>query len=37
MDVNKFTIERVIKKVINYMSNGKDMIVHLIIGLIKKT
>ena len=25
------------KKVINYMSNGKVMIVHLIAGLIKKT
>ena len=25
------------KKVINYMSNGKVMIVHLIVGLIKKT
>ena len=25
------------KKVINYISNGKDMITHLIVGLIKKT
>ena len=25
------------EKVINYMSNGKDMIFHLIVGLIKKT
>ena len=25
------------KKVINYMSNGKDMKIHLIVGLIKKT
>ena len=33
----KFKIEKVIKKkVINYMSNGKAMIVHLIAGLIKK-
>ena len=30
-------IEKVIKKEINYMSNGKDMIIHLIAGLIKKT
>ena len=22
---------------LNYMSNGKDMIIHLIVGLIKKT
>ena len=31
-------IERVIKKkkVINYMSNGKFMIIYLIVGLIKK-
>ena len=34
----EFRIEKVIKrKVINYMSNGKVMIVHLIAGLIKKT
>ena len=25
------------EKEINYMSNGKDMIIHLIAGLIKKT
>ena len=25
------------KKVISYMSNGKDMIIHLLAGLIKKT
>ena len=25
------------QEVINYMSNGKDMIIHLIAGLIKKT
>ena len=25
------------EKVINYMSNGKDIIIHLIVGLIKKT
>ena len=30
-------IEKVIKKEINYMSNGKDMIIHLIAGPIKKT
>ena len=34
----EFRIEKVIKnRVINYMSNGKVMIVHLIAGLIKKT
>ena len=34
----QFRIEKVIsKRVINYMSNGKDMIIHLIAGLIKKT
>ena len=34
----EFRIEKVIKKkVINYMSNGKNMIIHLIAGLIKKT
>ena len=33
----EFRIEKVIKrKVINYLSNGKDMIIHLIVGLIKK-
>ena len=25
------------QKEINYMSNGKDMVIHLIVGLIKKT
>ena len=34
----KFRIEKAIKrKGDNYMSNGKVMIVHLIVGLIKKT
>ena len=33
----EFRIEKVIKKAINYMSNGKDVIVHLIAGSIKKT
>ena len=34
----EFRIKKVIKKnVINHMSNGKVMIVHLIAGLIKKT
>ena len=34
----EFMIEKVIKKkVINYMSNGKVIIVYLIAGLIKKT
>ena len=34
----KFRIEKVIKKnSINYMSNGKVIIIHLIAGLIKKT
>ena len=33
----EFRIEKVInKKGDNYMSNGKDMIIHLIVGLIKK-
>ena len=33
----KFRLEKVIKKKeINYMSNGKDMIILLIAGLIKK-
>ena len=33
----KFRIEKVIKKkVINCMSNGKDTIIHLIVGLIKR-
>ena len=35
---HEFRVEKVIKKkVINYMSNGKVMIVDLIAGLIKKT
>ena len=35
--IKKNSIEKVIKKkVMNYMSNGKFMIVHLIVGLIKK-
>ena len=34
----KFRMEKVIKKKeTSYMSNGKDMIIHLIAGLIKKT
>ena len=34
----EFRIERVKrKKLINYMLNGKVLIVHLIVGLIKKT
>ena len=33
----KFRIEKVLEKVINCMSNGKDMIIHLIVGLIKTT
>ena len=34
----EFRIERkLLKKVINYMSNGKGIIIHLIVGLIKKT
>ena len=33
----KFRIKKVIKKkVMNYILNGKDMIIHLIVGLIKK-
>ena len=33
----EFKIEKVIKeKVIKYTSNGKDMIIHLIAGLIKQ-
>ena len=33
----EFRIEKKLRrKVINYMSNGKDMIIHLIAGLIKK-
>ena len=34
----KFRTEKIIKeKVINCMSNGKNMIIHLIVGLTKKT
>ena len=33
----EFKIEKVIKKKGNNMINGKDMIIHLIAGLIKKT
>ena len=35
----EFRIEKMSlkEKKINYMSNGKDMIIHLIVGLIKKT
>ena len=37
-DRKEFRIEKVLKKkVISYMSNGKVMIIHLIVGLIKKT
>ena len=33
----EFRTEKVInKKGDNYMSNGKDMIIHLIVGLVKK-
>ena len=33
----EFRIEKLIKeRVINYMSNGKAMIIHLIVGIIKK-
>ena len=33
----KFRIEKIIKrKGVNFMSNGKDKIIHLIVGLIKK-
>ena len=38
IDQQTFRTEKVIKKkAINYMLNGKDMIIHLIVGLIKKT
>ena len=34
----EFRIKKVTKKkVINYMLNGRDMIIHLIVGLIKRT
>ena len=37
-DQEEFRIEKVVKgKVIKYMLNGKVMIIHLIVGLIKKT
>ena len=29
-------IEKIIKRAINYMSNGRDMIIHSIVGLIKQ-
>ena len=32
----EFRIEKVIKKRVIYMLNGKDMIIHLITGLIKR-
>ena len=32
----EFRIQKVIKKVINFMSNGKVVIIHLMAGLIKK-
>ena len=32
----EFRIEKVFKRMINYMSNGKIIIIHLIAGLIKK-
>ena len=38
IDQQEFRTEKVIKKkVINYIFNGKDMIIHLIVGLIKNT
>ena len=37
-DQKEFRIEKVLKKmVISYMSNRKVMIIHLIVGLIRKT
>ena len=33
----EFRVEKVIKKVINYMLNGKGMIILLTVELIKKT
>ena len=33
----EFRIEKVIKRKGNKLSNGKDMIIHLIVGLRKKT
>ena len=32
-----FSIEKIIKRKDNYMSNGNVMILHLIVGLIRKT
>ena len=32
----EFTIAKVIKKVLKYVSNERVMIIHLIMGLIKK-
>ena len=38
IDQQEFRIEKVIKKkTTSYMLNGKDMIIHLIAGLIKNT
>ena len=38
IDQKEFRIEKYLEeKVINYMSNGKDIIIHLIVRLIKKT
>ena len=38
LDQQEFRIEKVIKKTeTSYMSNGKDLIIHLIAGLIKNT
>ena len=37
IDQQEFRTEKVIEKVIIYMSIGKDMIIHLIAGLIKMT
>ena len=36
--INKYLGQKKsLKKETNYMSNGKDMIIHIIVGLIKKT
>ena len=38
IDQQEFRIEKVIKKkAINYISDGKDMVIHLIVGFIRKT
>ena len=38
IDQKEFRIEKYLEEnVINYMSNGKDIIIHLIVRLIKKT